>query len=64
MIVTRTPLRISFSGGGTDIESFYSSSYGSVISTSIDKYLYVVIKKQTGIAEYKYRVNWSKSRIL
>ncbi len=60
MIVSRTPLRISFSGGGTDIRSFYSLTYGSVISTTINKYLYVILKKQTGIAEYKYRVNWSK----
>jgi len=60
MIITRTPFRISFAGGGTDLRAFYSKEPGKVISTSIDKYIYVVIKRQIGIVEYKYRVNWSK----
>jgi D-glycero-alpha-D-manno-heptose-7-phosphate kinase len=60
MIITRTPFRISFAGGGTDLKAFYSQEPGKVISTSIDKYIYVVIKRQIGIVEHKYRVNWSK----
>jgi len=60
MIISRTPFRISFVGGGTDIRSFYSEEPGQVLSTSIDKYIYVVVKRQIGIVEYKYRVNWSK----
>jgi D-glycero-alpha-D-manno-heptose-7-phosphate kinase len=60
MIITRTPFRISFAGGGTDLRTFYSKEPGKVISTSIDKYIYVVIKRQIGIVEHKYRVNWSK----
>jgi D-glycero-alpha-D-manno-heptose-7-phosphate kinase len=60
MIITRTPFRISFAGGGTDLRAFYSNEPGQVISTSINKYIYVVIKKQIGIVEYKYRINWSK----
>ena len=60
MIISRTPFRISFVGGGTDIRSFYSGEPGQVLSTSIDKYIYVVVKRQIGIVEYKYRVNWSK----
>jgi D-glycero-alpha-D-manno-heptose-7-phosphate kinase len=59
MIITRTPYRISFCGGGTDLRSFYKKSYGSVISTSIDKYLYVVVRKQIGLVEFKYRINYS-----
>lgn len=43
MIITRTPLRISFVGGGSDLESFYKASEGSVISTSIDKYIYISV---------------------
>lgn len=43
MIVTRTPLRISFVGGGTDMENFYRKYTGRVLSTAIDKYFYVVI---------------------
>ena len=60
MIITRTPFRISFAGGGTDLRTFYSKEPGKVISTSIDKYIYVVIKRQIGIVEHKYRINWSK----
>ena len=60
MIISRTPFRISFAGGGTDLKKFYSQEPGKVISTSIDKYIYVVIKRQIGIVEHKYRINWSK----
>ena len=60
MIISRTPFRISFVGGGTDLRSFYSDEPGQVLSTSIDKYIYVVVKRQIGIVEHKYRVNWSK----
>jgi D-glycero-alpha-D-manno-heptose-7-phosphate kinase len=60
MIISRTPFRISFVGGGTDLRSFYAEETGQVLSTSIDKYIYVVVKRQIGIVEYKYRVNWSK----
>ena len=60
MIISRTPFRISFVGGGTDLRSFYSEEPGQVLSTSIDKYIYVVVKRQIGIVEYKYRINWSK----
>lgn len=59
MIISRTPFRISFVGGGTDLRSFYSLSPGKVLSASIDKYLYVVVKRQIGIVEFKYRINWS-----
>ncbi len=59
MIITRTPLRISLAGGGTDIKSYYRFEPGKVINMAIDKYLYVVVKKQLGVVEYKYRINWS-----
>ena len=47
MILSRTPLRISFVGGGTDIANFYREHGGKVISTAIDKYISVRITKQT-----------------
>ena len=59
MIISRTPFRVSFVGGGTDLRSFYAEEPGQVLSTSIDKYIYVVVKRQIGIVEYKYRINWS-----
>jgi len=60
MIISRTPFRISFVGGGTDFRSFYAEEPGQVLSTSVDKYIYVVVKRQIGIVEYKYRINWSQ----
>ena len=60
MIISRTPFRISFVGGGTDLRSFYSEEAGQVLSAAIDKHIYVVVKRQIGIVEFKYRVNWSK----
>lgn len=60
MIISRTPFRISFVGGGTDLRSFYAEEPGQVLSTSINKYIYVVVRRQIGIVEYKYRVNWSQ----
>lgn len=61
MIITKTPFRISFVGGGSDMESYYRYYTGKVLSTSIDKYIYVAVKKQLGIVEFKYRVNWSQT---
>ena len=49
MIITKTPLRVSFCGGGTDLPDFYKKYNGQVLSTTIDKYMYILVKKQTGI---------------
>jgi D-glycero-alpha-D-manno-heptose-7-phosphate kinase len=46
MIISKTPLRISLIGGGTDIKDFYQNNLGHVISTTIDKYIYVIIKER------------------
>ncbi len=46
MIISQTPLRISFVGGGTDFSDFYRKEKGSVLSTAIDKYIYIIIKKR------------------
>jgi D-glycero-alpha-D-manno-heptose-7-phosphate kinase len=61
MIISRTPFRISYVGGGTDLRSYYKDGYGQVLSSTMNKYLYVVVKKQVGIVEFKYRINWSKT---
>ncbi|AOT70567.1 GHMP family kinase ATP-binding protein [Geosporobacter ferrireducens] len=44
MIKSKTPLRISLAGGGTDLHSYYRKGYGAVTSFTIDKYIYVIIK--------------------
>lgn len=44
MIITRTPFRVSFAGGGSDLKEFYSKNgYGAVVSTAINRYMYVII---------------------
>ena len=61
MIIVKTPYRISFCGGGTDLPGFYKKNNGQVLTTSIKNYIYVLVKKQTGIIEYKYKIHWSKT---
>ena len=46
MIITRTPFRISFAGGGTDLREFYRNEPGAVISTAINKYMYIIINRR------------------
>ncbi len=57
MIITQTPLRISFVGGGTDLSDFYSQHGGAVISSAIDKYVYVIVKERF---DELIHLNWSK----
>ncbi len=59
MIITRTPYRVSFCGGGTDRKSFYSREPGQVLSATIDKFLFTVVRRQLGIVEHKFRLNYS-----
>jgi D-glycero-alpha-D-manno-heptose-7-phosphate kinase len=46
MIVSKTPLRMSFVGGGSDLPAFYRQEVGAVLSTSIDKYMYICVNKK------------------
>ncbi|MDM0108309.1 GHMP kinase [Variovorax sp. J22R24] len=46
MIISRTPLRMSFVGGGSDLPSFYRQHGGAVLSTAIDKYIYISVNKK------------------
>jgi len=61
MIITRTPLRISFVGGGTDFRDFYKNEVGCVVSMAINKYVYVVVNKRF---ENDIRVSYSKTEIV
>lgn len=61
VVVTRTPLRVSFAGGGTDLPSFYQREYGAVLSTTIDKYLYVTVKRHGGLFNEGFRLNYSRT---
>jgi len=57
LIISKTPLRISFVGGGTDLSSFYAKDFGSVLSSTVDKYVYVIIKARFDDLIY---INWTK----
>jgi D-glycero-alpha-D-manno-heptose-7-phosphate kinase len=62
MIIAKTPLRVSFAGGGTDLPSFYQHhGYGAVFSSSIDKYLYVVLKNHSELYPEHIRLNYSET---
>ena len=59
IITTATPQRISFAGGGTDINYFYEKHGGLVLSTTIDKFIYVTVKELNPLFNEKYRLNYS-----
>ncbi len=61
MIITKTPLRISFTGGGTDLPAFYKNGYGAVVSASIDKYIYITVNKRF---DNSIRVSYSQTEIV
>ena len=60
MIIVRTPYRISFFGGGTDLPAWYNKRKGSVISTTIQSYSYVVLRELPEIFNYNYRIRFYK----
>ena len=60
MITTRTPLRISFFGGGTDYPIWYREFGGSVLSTAIDKCCYITCRRLPPFFEYHSRVSYSR----
>jgi D-glycero-alpha-D-manno-heptose-7-phosphate kinase len=59
MIITRTPFRISFFGGGTDYPAWFQAHGGEVLSTSIDKYCYISLRHLPPFFEYKHRIVYS-----
>jgi D-glycero-alpha-D-manno-heptose-7-phosphate kinase len=61
LIVTRTPLRVSFAGGGTDLAEYYIKEPGAVLSTSINRYVYVTVKRHSDLFFEPIRLNYSKS---
>ena len=59
MIISKTPFRISFFGGGTDYPAWYRSHGGAVLSATIDKYCYINCRALPRFFEHKYRIVWS-----
>lgn len=60
LITSRTPLRVSFFGGGTDYPEYFERASGAVVGMAIDKYIYISALKLTNFLEYKYRVSYSR----
>lgn len=60
MIISRTPFRISFFGGGTDYPGWYEEHGGAVLSTSFDKYTYITCRELPPFFNHKYRIAYSK----
>jgi len=61
MIISRTPLRISFAGGGSDLPAFYRREPGAVVSAAIDKYIYVTVNEKF---DHKIRASYSVTEIV
>lgn len=61
MIITKTPFRMSFFGGGTDMESFFNEYGGAVLSTSFDKYCYVTVRHLPRFFDYSTELVYSKT---
>ncbi len=64
MIISRTPFRLSYFGGGTDFPSWYIENNGKVISTTINKYCYVNTRTLPPFFKYKYRLRYYKKEEL
>lgn len=60
MIITKTPFRMSFFGGGTDMEAYFKKNGGSVLSTTFDKYCYVNVRHLPRFFEYSNELTYSK----
>jgi D-glycero-alpha-D-manno-heptose-7-phosphate kinase len=59
MIITRTPFRLSFFGGGTDFPAWYKHNGGAVLSTTIDKYCYISCRPLPPFFEHRHRIVYS-----
>ena len=60
MVITQTPFRMSFFGGGTDFPAFFEQHGGSVISTTFDKYCFVTVSHLPQFFEYKNQITYSR----
>lgn len=61
MIISRTPTRISFFGGGTDYPAWYEENQGQVLSTTINKYSYITVRFLPQFFNYRYRIRYFKT---
>lgn len=64
MIISRTPFRVSFFGGGTDYHPWYQEHGGAVLAATIDKYCYISCRPLPPFFEHKHRVVWSEIELV
>ena len=64
MIISQTPVRISFFGGGTDFPEYFSREGGAVLSTTIDRYVYLTVNYLSNFFDYRIKVSYSKTELV
>lgn len=64
MIITRTPFRISFLGGGSDYPAWFREHGGAVLGTAIDKYCYISVRRLPPFFEHRHRIVYSKIELV
>lgn len=64
LIISKTPLRISLNGGGTDFEDYYIKKSGLILSTTIDKNIFVTVKEHGELFNEKIRLNYSETEVV
>jgi D-glycero-alpha-D-manno-heptose-7-phosphate kinase len=64
MIISRTPIRVSFFGGGTDYRGYYERKFGQILGSAIDKYVYVSVSPNSQFFDYKTRVAYRKTELV
>lgn len=63
MIIVRSPLRISFAGGGTDLRGYYAEGHGAVCSMAINKYVYVTVNNLATYFPHRFRIAYSQTEL-
>jgi D-glycero-alpha-D-manno-heptose-7-phosphate kinase len=64
MIITRTPLRVSFCGGGTDLPAYYLNKQGAVVSASLNKYVYITVNRLSRYFRHRILLKYSQSELV
>lgn len=64
MIISKTPIRISFLGGGTDYPEYFERCPGAVLGTAINKYAYINIQEAHPFFDYRYRVSYKEAEVV
>ncbi|NCC49779.1 MAG: kinase [Spartobacteria bacterium] len=64
MIISRTPFRISFFGGGSDFPGFYEEHAGATLSTTINKYCYLSVHQLSSFFKYNFRASYAKTELV